>query len=254
VRRIAWHIADEPPHGLKPLFLMTFDRAGLQCARSVLEIMPPDENTLRWLSKELAEAPQISDVMLTRIRYDLEHWLPMLRELWAANFPIVRKNLAKKSTNEAKKREALALTDDELIALIREPFEAIRRSVLDTLGSEMTYAQRHAKLESLSEEYWEKQKNNPAIIPPLLALVDEMVGNYDIQVANTSDCNAYGVAVNVYLHKSISGQLPQTLPDDVPKDPFTGKDFQYRLTDEGFVLAHSTNYADRGEYRFKVQQ
>jgi hypothetical protein len=30
--------------------------------------------------------------------------------------------------------------------------------------------------------------------------------------------------------------LPETLPDYLPKDPFSGQDFEYEITEKGFVL------------------
>jgi len=42
--------------------------------------------------------------------------------------------------------------------------------------------------------------------------------------------------VEVYLALANAGQLPEKLPDHLPKDPFTGRDFIYEITDEGFAL------------------
>jgi hypothetical protein len=40
----------------------------------------------------------------------------------------------------------------------------------------------------------------------------------------------------VYRIKATTGQLPENLPDGLPKDPYSGKDFEYQVTDEGFIL------------------
>lgn len=254
LRRLAWHIGNDPPHAFDPLFLVTLDRVGLQCVRSVLEVMPPDEKTLRWLSEQLAKAPRISDVMLTRVRRQYENWLPTLRDRGDVVFSVLRQRFAEKSTSEARRKEALALTDDELIELIRVPFDRFRRSIIDTLGNEMSYEQRQARLESLEKEYWEHQKNNPAIVLPLLGAVSEIVKYYNIQVSHTSRCNAYAAAVEIYLHKATAGRLPETLPEGLPKDPLTGKNFEYKVTTDGFVLAHPAKYSDKGEYEFRVPE
>ncbi len=254
LRRIAWHIADDHPLDFSSLVLITADRAGLRCVRSVLEVMPPDEKTLTWLSGQLAEAPRLSDVTLPRAKYHLEHWLPALREHGAITFSVLRKRLAKKSTNEAQKKQALALTDDELLELVRVPFEKLRQSVLDALSSDMSYEQRDARLQSLEKGNWGQQRNNPAIVLPLLLAVDGIVNDYYIQVANTRWCNAYEAAVEIYLLKATTGRLPETLPDGLPKDPLTSKKFLYKVTADGFVLDRPAKYSKWPKFEFRVRQ
>lgn len=47
---------------------------------------------------------------------------------------------------------------------------------------------------------------------------------------------AVQAAIAVYLIKAKTGQLPQTLPADLPKDPYSGNDFEYQVTERGFIL------------------
>jgi hypothetical protein len=44
------------------------------------------------------------------------------------------------------------------------------------------------------------------------------------------------VAIDIYIIKAKTGQLPDALPESMPKDLFSGKDFKYEKTKEGFVL------------------
>jgi hypothetical protein len=48
--------------------------------------------------------------------------------------------------------------------------------------------------------------------------------------------NAAVAGVEVCLQQVNSGKLPTALPAGLPKDPFSGQDFQYERTDDGFVL------------------
>ena len=59
---------------------------------------------------------------------------------------------------------------------------------------------------------------------------------YDFQVEQEAWINGIKTAVEVYLVLAKTGKLPEKLPDHLPKDPFTGKDFGYEITDEGFAL------------------
>jgi hypothetical protein len=49
--------------------------------------------------------------------------------------------------------------------------------------------------------------------------------------------HAVQAAIPVYRVKATTGQLPRELPGGLPKDPYSGEDFEYRVTDEGFSLA-----------------
>ena len=51
-----------------------------------------------------------------------------------------------------------------------------------------------------------------------------------------SHFNALLAGIEVYLVLARTGKLPDVLPEDLPKDPFSSKDFDYRLTEGGFVI------------------
>ncbi len=62
-------------------------------------------------------------------------------------------------------------------------------------------------------------------------------------------------AIEVYLHAARSGSVPTELLAGVPKDPFTGKDFAYQKTEEGFTLTRWTDDDTdwRSQLEFKVR-
>ena len=52
-----------------------------------------------------------------------------------------------------------------------------------------------------------------------------------------------------------TGALPEALPDHMPKDPFSGRDFEYEVTADGFLLRrHVVDPAQDKlwEYEFRV--
>lgn len=83
---------------------------------------------------------------------------------------------------------------------------------------------------------------------------------YQSQVEHIAYVNGTKAAVEVYLIAAKTGKLPEKLPDYLPKDPYTGRDFIYEKTDDGFVLhCQSDNFRGRKEYMlrwltFKVQK
>jgi len=77
------------------------------------------------------------------------------------------------------------------------------------------------------------------------------------QVSHTAQINSIKAAVEVYLVVAKTGKLPEKLPDYLPKDPYSGQDFEYETTKEGFVLRCRAKDIDSGkiqQYEFKVQK
>ena len=77
--------------------------------------------------------------------------------------------------------------------------------------------------------------NNPDTI--LTAwLMPVMNRVYSLGIRAETSTNAARAAVEIYIIKAQTGKLPQTLPAGLPKDLFSGKNFQYEKTVDGFIL------------------
>lgn len=73
---------------------------------------------------------------------------------------------------------------------------------------------------------------------------------FERQVKYIAQLYSIRAAVELYLIMAKTGQLPHELPDDVPKDPYTGGDFLYEITDDGFELSCQSDIFKRGKERF----
>jgi len=67
---------------------------------------------------------------------------------------------------------------------------------------------------------------------------------------HTAQINCTKAAVELYLIMAKTGQLPKELPDYLPKDPYTGRDFLYEITDDGFILGCQSDIFQKGKGRF----
>ena len=80
-------------------------------------------------------------------------------------------------------------------------------------------------------------------------------GQFERQEWHTAQVNNIRAAVGIYLIFAKTGRLPEKLPENLPKDPFTREDFIYEITDEGFVLHYAEkdipNYIIR-ENEYKI--
>jgi hypothetical protein len=98
--------------------------------------------------------------------------------------------------------------------------------------SEMTDEQRLAEMQKVLYELGEAYRIERTSGLPWHVIN----GLFKPQVKHTAQINSIKAAVEVYLVLAKTGQLPKELPDYLPKDPYTGRDFLYEITDEGFAL------------------
>jgi len=107
------------------------------------------------------------------------------------------------------------------------------------LDSEATHKQKLDQMKALVDE----KIRDDAVDPIVKAILSVFNVKGQIELGYTRGImehealvNGTKVAVEVYLVLAKTGRLPERLPDYLPKDPFTGQDFGYEITDEGFAL------------------
>ena len=80
---------------------------------------------------------------------------------------------------------------------------------------------------------------------------------YNHSIQHQVFSNILLVAVEIYIIADKTGKLPDSLPEGLAKDLFSGGDFQYRKTDDGFVLRCQGEDLEEHkvqEYEFKVKK
>jgi len=172
----------------------------------------------------------------------------------------IRSLLVEKAESEQAKEKALNLTDEELLFLAREPYARFLDSVLCVIDGDMPYEQNYTEIQRLTNKLKEEYGSDPAAGHVILwsgAHAGQIAGWYGIQVRETACFNALKAAIKIYLIKAKTGKLPEKLPDHLPKDPFTGRDFVYEITNEGFALrCQGEDFQGRGKQvlEFKIKK
>lgn len=121
---------------------------------------------------------------------------------------------------------------------------------------ELPYRQAYTRLEELGEKPRQDCKTDPyAVMTALLAPALHKI--YGSAVQNETFSNALRTALEIYEIFAQTGRLPHSLPAGMPKDLFSNEEFEYKKTDDGFILRcrgkdlkEDTIY----EYEFNVQQ
>ena len=103
------------------------------------------------------------------------------------------------------------------------------------MKADLPYKEKQAELQKMADSLDRRASNGDPIA--LLSDAPRTVEvYYRFMVQNSVYFNLVAAATEICLVNANTGQLPQRLPDGLPKDPFTGKDFEYERTEKGFVL------------------
>ena len=111
---------------------------------------------------------------------------------------------------------------------------------------DLPYQQSHTTLRDLIKRVEKDAKEDKtAILTTIL-----MPGAAKIRSVETRKItffNAIRAALDICIVKAETGRLPKKLPDGLPKDLFSGKDFIYEVTGSGFILRCQSKDIDKGE-------
>jgi hypothetical protein len=70
---------------------------------------------------------------------------------------------------------------------------------------------------------------------------------YTLKTRIEAHANAVRAGIKICLVRAESNRLPQTLPEGLPKDAFSGEGFEYKRTEGGFVLRCRVPDLDKDE-------
>ncbi|MGE5294098.1 MAG: hypothetical protein ACM3VT_04665 [Solirubrobacterales bacterium] len=225
MRTFKRHIGDETL--ISFLVGVAVEKLGYERMNDIIGLVAKDAETLRWLQNELAvpEARTLSPVAPLKIEKEIAEGLlqmsqrdRLLRALQGPEFQDMAKFYAS--------------ADEATMARARRLYSEYLTSALAILSAGEPYEQAHRKLANLVMTV---DANDPALAigrfltPALGSILSAKTG------AEASG-NATKTGVAVCLQYAEQGRLPQALPGGLPKDPFSGQDFQYEKKGSGFIL------------------
>ena len=149
--------------------------------------------------------------------------------------------------------ERLRGFDEDLIEQNRDYYINYMASAQAAWSASETYEQIYTKLKKLDEQLRGVAEEPGSAMAAALAPAVWKIYAQDIRAKTYS--NAIRTAIDVYIIKAETGELPDALPAGLPKDLFSGKDFEYEKKDAGFVLRCQARDLLKDvvqEYEFKV--
>jgi len=121
---------------------------------------------------------------------------------------------------------------------------------------DLPYPESFEQLKRLDKKLKEDYKKNTHSILTnnFLAAIDRIL-SLDVRII--THFNAIKTAIEIYLIKAKTGKLPDALPSGLPGDAFSGRDFKYDKTANGFTLRCRGKDLSKDEiykYEFKVKK
>ena len=252
LRKISQHMGDETIISL--LVAKALEKMADNHIQYLLGDMPQDLQTLAWLKNQLVliENRPLSSKATSKYERELslEHMqLDKLKEL----IEIVT---GEPVAPDSKEAEQLRNVDQALIDKNRDYYINHMDALQTILSTPMTYEKTYTELKKLDEQpKKDVAENTAATITSIVAPAYQKI--YNIEIRENTFSNAVRAAVEVYITKVKTGQLPEELPAGLPKDLFSGKDFKYEKTTDGFILRCRGKDLEKDEtykYEFKVKK
>jgi hypothetical protein len=246
VQRLAQHVGDDTL--ISYLVALGMRRLEYDCLKDGLGAAWNDAGLLQRLKDALAERParEISAIRPLKIEMEIVTGLMRMDR---------RKELVRTVADDFGKRQLaanIATADERVLSQARRIYSDRVQTVLEVLDASLPYEQAYPQIKRLGEGL---DVNDPAFAVAG-AFLPSMGGVYSSETRTEAYANAIKAAIEIYMQRIKSGQLPPRLPPGLPKDPFSGEDFEYRPTDEGFVLRCRGKDLDEDrvhEYAFVVK-
>ncbi len=236
----------------------SFDNIAERCIQDILFNMSEDLEMLLWLRNELIE---LSSEPISLIKSSINEEAKIV----AQDFRTEKTDEILKILNEGGiscERDAELLKnrvgncDESFYKKNTTYYMEQMASIIAMLDLNIGYGQTISKLKEIAEKIPKEAQENPdATLAGVFMPALTKVYNYSI-VAKTSS-NAIKAAVEIYIIQAKTGKLPDRLPESLPKDMFSGKDFEYIKNADGFLLRCREEDLVKNkvhEYEFKVKK
>jgi hypothetical protein len=196
--------------------------------------MPIDTSQLTWIRDELTTVsgkpwhPHAALKRFAALEIQARRMLPH-------NYEGEREKLLKRIRDDGVREELRQLSDAELLKRAQQTFEAFLEEAHDIWDGDVSLAEQWRQLGPLVDRYGQKSKQGDPI-RILGGLVSKTQRFFKMHINNAAFSNSLLAGIEIYLVKARTGQLPDTLPDGLPKDPYRDLPFEYETTETGFLL------------------
>lgn len=223
--RFSRHIGDDTV--ISFLISLGAQSTAYGCMRDVVGQVADDAPLLEWLQRELAASSRQAASLIRTVEIEKATSLDMLR---TGKVEALARFYAE--DDEMMQKCIITLANEMVLEMARKFYTERITTVLSILSQPVPYEEAFTQLREL-EVYF---KPLDPIGTMTNCLISGFAAVYSLKTRTDSHGNAVRAGIDICLHKARSGVLPTALPAGQPKDPFSGEDFEYERTDDGFVL------------------
>ncbi|MHC4426217.1 MAG: hypothetical protein ACYSYV_08985 [Planctomycetota bacterium] len=217
-----------------------------------LSRMPDDLETLAWLKNRIVGISSNVTSVKTAMNREKEICLHNIQKDKIDELLETMGDEELNNTAGADAIEKVRKGDDKFFRDSRSYYANVMSDMIVAL--DLPYPQSHKILEQLYDRIEKEAKENPVAITTAI-LMPAVARVHTLGIKNLTFFNAITVAIDMYIVKAKTGRLPDTLPAGLPRDLFSGKDFEYEKTKDGFILRCRGKDLDKDEifkYEFKI--
>jgi len=251
IYRMARHLNERPI--VCYLVAVAINAANHRCMIQILSDMPQDIDTLSWLKNQLAQIDSKSFSFKTCVDYENEVVMAfMIKDNIKGFLPVENWEVPPSVSKTAEKW--LLAADEQFLASNRAYWKKLIGSIKATL--DMPYLKAYVELQRLCEKPEKDIIENPDATLTTI-LLPAFNKSYNVGIRGKNLPNVIRAAIDIYIIKAKTGRLPDNLPAGMPPDLFSGKDFEYEVTKNGFVLrcrGKDLNKDEAYEYEFKIKK
>jgi len=225
MKTFARHLGDDTL--IAYLVGVAVQREGHERMNEIIGQAAKDAELLRWMQKELATSGDLSLTPVKSLKIEMEIAEDLLQVSKRDKLVAALKTV--ENQDVAKFYES---ADEATLAKARQSYSRFLTSALATLRAAKPYEQAHLELANLTKTV---DANDPSLA--IAKFITPALGSIlSAKTVIEADANATKAGVGVCLQYARAGRLPEVLPAGLPKDPFSGQDFQYERTPAGFIL------------------
>jgi hypothetical protein len=255
VHKIGKHVGDDTP--ISFLVSMAIDKVVASRIQDILAEMTPDLETLTWLKAKFAEVPFKTPSLRVAMRSEKECFSSEMQVDKRDKLLDLCSGPGDVSDLDKTAFKRITEGDEVFFAKNRDYYIKHMNSLDEVLESSMPYAEVYSRLKQLNEKPAKEMPDNPAAtLTSLLTPAFDRI--YSIDIRTKTICNALRTAIEIYIIKTKIGKLPDALPAGLPGDLFSGTDFKYEKTADGFALRCQGEEFQKGRMRrmleFKVKK
>lgn len=225
MEKFALHVGDDTL--ISYLVSTSLRNLAYTCMQDVIGQVADDVELLQWLKKELAKSRVNTLSLIRPMKFEIESVTELMQ---MENIKELARMLA--DSDEKKMAEIVSKTDSNLLQKARQVYSERMNSMVEVLETPMPYEQAYSQLTNLAGDLDPSDQTAMAaryFIPAINKVFSQKTW------IETQD-NAVKAAIEILLDRANSGKLPDSLPAGLPKDTFSGEDFKYEKTKEGFIL------------------